>query len=241
MFYLNKKRFLLSLLLVTTLALSNPVAKAEDIDDQDYTNEVSDPLESMNRAIYQFNHILDIAILKPVAKTYQFIFPKLVRQGVHNVVINLSEPVTFLNSTLQGDQEQAFTTFWRFAINSTYGLGGVFDVAKDAGLKYRKEDFGQTQAVYGVGQGVYLMLPILGPSNARDAVGLVADAVSDPFTYLLDDEAMLVTTGVTGLDKRESTLELIDHIESTSLDPYATIRSLYTQKRWDDVRNGNRK
>lgn len=239
MSFLKKRFFLPSLFLVAALALYTPAVHAEDVDDVD-PGQVSDPLEGLNRAIYSFNHALDVALIKPIAKGYEMVVPSLVRKGVHNVITNLSEPVTLVNAALQGDQEQSFTTFWRFTINTTYGLGGIFDVAKDAGLKYRKEDFGQTEGVYGVGQGAYLMLPLFGPSNTRDLVGMTVDIATDPFNYVLSDGAILVEDGVVGLDKRTSILDLVDHIESTSLDPYATIRSLYTQKRFDDIRNGKR-
>ncbi len=236
-----KIRYLITVLLFTVvLSLNSPIVHAEDIDDAD-ASLVSDPIEGVNRAIYGFNNVVDKTIIKPVAKGYRFIVPELARRGVRNILTNLSEPLTFINSVLQGDVQHGFTTFWRFAINSTYGMGGVFDVAKDSGLENRKEDFGQTSGVYGSGQGAYLMLPIFGPSNARDAFGKVVDIFIDPFDYILTDEGLLVRTGVGGIDARESAINLVDHIERTSLDPYATIRSLYTQKRWDEIRNGKRK
>lgn len=221
------------------ISFSVHTAQAEDVDDND-TSMVSDPIEGFNRAIYSFNTTIDKILIKPIAKTYRFIVPELARRGVRNVLVNFSEPLTFINSTFQGDTEHSFTTFWRFTINSTFGLAGIFDVAKDAGLENRKEDFGQTAGVYGSGQGAYIMLPLLGPSNGRDTFGKVVDIFIDPFSYILGDEAMMVRTGISGLDAREATLNLVDQIERTSLDPYATIRSLYTQKRWDDIKNGVR-
>ncbi len=235
-----KIRQIISVLLFTmVISLSTSITLAEDIDDYD-ASQVSDPIEKVNRAIYSFNNFVDKIIIKPVTKGYKFIVPELARKGVRNILTNLTEPITFLNSALQGDTKQSFTTFWRFTLNSTFGMAGIFDVAKDAGLEYRKEDFGQTAAVYGSGQGAYLMLPILGPSNTRDLLGKIVDVFTDPFNYVLTDEALLVRTGVTGIDARESVLNLVDHIEKTSLDPYATVRSLYTQKRSDDIKNGNR-
>lgn len=239
MCYLRIRSFIIVFLFTIAMSSSYSVVYAEDIDDTD-TSAVSDPLETVNRAIYSFNNVLDKILIKPIAKGYRFVVPELARRGVHNVLTNLSEPLTLINTALQGDKQHGFTTFWRFAINSTYGVGGIFDVAKDAGLENRKEDFGQTAGVYGAGQGIYLMLPVLGPSNGRDAFGKVVDIFTDPFDYVLNDNALLVRTGFTGLDARESTLNLVDQINRTSLDPYATIRSLYTQKRWDDIRNGKR-
>lgn len=233
---LNK--FIFPIIFVLTLVCMQPnLSFAEDYDVADI-GEVSDPLEKLNRGIYKFNHMLDVALFKPIAKGYRFIVPNFARKRVHNAVVNLTEPVTVLNSFLQGNAEHGFGTFWRFTINSTFGIAGMFDVAKNVGLDYRKEDFGQTLGVYGAGNGPYIMLPILGPSNGRDTLGLVVDVFTDPFDYILQEEALIIRTGVSGLDTRTETLNLTDQIEKTSLDPYATIRSLYTQKRSDDIRNG---
>ncbi len=200
--------------------------------------EVSDPLEPVNRAIYGFNKFVHKIFINPVTKTYRFIVPDLARKGVSNVVRNLSEPVTLLNSVLQGDAEHSFTTFWRFTINSTIGLGGIFDVAKEAGLEHRYEDFGQTMGHYGVGNGPYIVLPILGPSNGRDTVGFAADIFSDPFTYTLSDDALWVATAVKGLDTSDRYMNTLEELDRVSLDPYAALRSLYTQKRLDEINNG---
>jgi phospholipid-binding lipoprotein MlaA len=202
--------------------------------------EVSDPIESVNRGIYEFNRFMDKILIKPIAKTYKRVVPEVARRGVTNALHNLTEPVTFLNAILQADPDRAFTSFWRFAINTTWGIGGLGDVAGDAGLKYRKEDYGQTAGVYGMGEGPFLMLPLLGPSNGRDTFGMVVDIVTDPFNYTFDDDAITARTLVSGLDARTNNLELVDEIDRVSLDSYAAIRSLYTQKRRDDISNGAR-
>ncbi|MCE3231945.1 MAG: putative Surface lipoprotein [Rickettsiaceae bacterium] len=233
--------FLFALVIATAITPSNSYAKSDSTYDMRNINssvEVSDPIEPVNRVIYSFNRFLDKILLKPVAKTYKVIVPEFARKGISNVLQNLTEPVTFFNAVLQGDPDRAFTSFWRFAINSTWGIGGLGDVADTAGLKFRKEDYGQTMGVYGSGGGPYLMLPILGPSNARDAFGSVVDIVVDPFTYILDDDVSLARGFLTGLDKRADSLSVIDEIDRVSLDPYASIRSLYTQKRNSDIRNG---
>ncbi len=238
MHYLKIRNFFVILLLATTICAGVSSAHAEDVDDN--IARVSDPLEKANRVVYGFNRILDKVLIKPATKGYMYIVPELARKGVHNVLTNLSEPVTLINSVFQGDVEHSFSTFWRFTINTTWGIGGIFDVAKDAGLTNRKEDFGQTAAVYGSDQGPYLMLPVFGPSNTRDALGMLVDLSIDPFNYILSDEAIATRTVLSGLDTRESVMDLMDHIDRTSLDPYAAIRSLYTQKRWDEIRNGKR-
>jgi phospholipid-binding lipoprotein MlaA len=217
------------------LNANTSLAKSVKSDSQDV--EVSDPLESANRAVYGFNRALDNVLFKPVAKTYRFIVPELGRKGIRNVLTNLTEPVTFINAVLQGDKQHSFTTFWRFTINTTWGIGGLFDVASQAGLQNRKEDFGQTMGYYGSKTGPYLMLPILGPSNVRDTFGLVADAASDPFNYIFEDDALIGLTALRGLDAREANLDTLDEIDRVSLDPYAAIRSLYTQKRDSKIKN----
>lgn len=226
-----------ALILLTCLfVLAAPLAGHARYEDKNV--EIYDPIESVNRAIYEFNDFLDMVLFKPIAKGYRFIVPKPARKGLHNALKNLNEPVTLLNSVLQGDMENSATSFWRFTINSTLGVAGLFDVAKHGGLPRRTEDFGQTAGVYGAGPGAYLMLPILGPSNGRDLFGRVVDGFTDPFNYALHEDAALGRALLTGLDAREGTLDLLDEINRTSLDPYAAIRSLYTQRRADEIRNG---
>jgi phospholipid-binding lipoprotein MlaA len=202
------------------------------------SSDIYDPLEPMNRGIYRFNTVLDTILLKPVARIYRTALPVWGRDRVTSFLKNLGEPITWLNSVLQGDSTNAFHAFWRFTINSTFGIAGIFDIAQQAGLTETKEDFGQTLGRYGVGSGPYLILPIIGPSSGRDAVGRVADIFSDPFNYILSDDALYVRYGVDLINSRSEALPFTDKIEKTSLDPYATIRSLYLQSRYDDVHNG---
>lgn len=196
-----------------------------------------DPMEGMNRAIFKFNEVVDTILLKPVAKLYVAVMPDVAQQGVHNVLTNLTEPVTFVNSIFQADEQHTFETFWRFTINSTVGIAGLFDVAGEAGLKHRKEDFGQTMGVYGMGSGPYVVLPVIGPSSGRDTIGLIVDIFSDPFVWIMKDWQNYTRAGVTIVDKRAANLELLDDIYRNSLDPYATIRSAYLQKRIGQIRN----
>lgn len=202
----------------------------------DSEEEVYDPIEPVNRGIYEFNRWADKLVVRPIAKGYQIIIPKPVRKSVRNALCNLQEPITILNASFQGDANYAFTSFGRFALNSTFGIGGLFQVV-DANQK-RTEDFGQTLGHYGTNPGPYLMLPILGPSNIRDGVGRVADLFSDPSFYILSDDALLVKAGITGIDMRESLLDVTDEVDRTSFDPYATYRSMYTQYRKNLIQNG---
>lgn len=202
------------------------------------THNEGDPLETVNRGVYQFNTVLDKGLIRPVAKGYRYITPSGIRSRIGNISDNLGEPVSMLNAFLQGDFDQGMVNFWRFVINSTVGILGMHDVAASAGLKEREEDFGQTLAVWGVGSGPYIVLPILGPSNARDTVGKVADWFASPWTYTADDDGDSIALAVgQGLVERERLINPIDDIYETSLDPYASFRSSYEQFRDAAIKN----
>ena len=201
----------------------------------------NDPLEPTNRAIFDFNQVLDTAILKPVAEGYRFVLPAKARESVHNFLFNLSEPWTFVNDLLQGQFMRALNTFGRFTMNSTFGLFGLFDAASEVGWQPHKEDFGQTMAVWGVGEGPYLMLPVLGPSNPRDLVGRVVDFFADPFNLWVNasnqDWAGTSRLVLNVIDTRERLLTPLDDLKTTSLDFYISIRSMTRQIRESEVRN----
>lgn len=233
------RKFTAVLMVVLSLTLG-VVTQPSYASNENGNAQVKDPLEPLNRLIFSFNMFLDRIFIKPVAKMYRFVVPEIGRKGVRNVLVNLTEPVTLVNSVLQGDAENSFSTFWRFSINSTIGIGGLFDVAKYGGLEHRAEDLGQTFGKYGAGSGYYLMLPLMGPSNTRDLVGTVGDSFMDPYNYLVDGYGVAGRTVLTGLDSREQLIELIDDIQESSLDPYATFRSLYTQRRSDEIKNGSK-
>jgi phospholipid-binding lipoprotein MlaA len=194
-----------------------------------------DPLEPVNRAIFQFNTVVDQIVLRPVTQGYQAVVPEKGREMVSNAVSNLYMPLTMFNSALQGDVENTFASFWRFMINSSVGIGGLFDVASEIPLKARTTDLGQTFAMYGAGPGAYVVLPIIGPSTTRDSFGRLGDAVMNPFNHM-DNDFSYVMWGATALDARSRNATLIDDIYRTSLDPYSTFRSGYLQKRAADIR-----
>lgn len=199
---------------------------------------VNDPLETLNRGIFKFNEVVDFILLKPIARTYVFIVPEAGRTGIHNVLSNLGEPVNALNGFLQGNPERGFTSLWRFILNSTFGVAGVFDFAgANTDLKRIQEDFGQTMGVYGWGSGPYIVLPIIGPSSGRDTFGLVVDAFSNPFNYVDNDRFVYGRLALNVVDARARNLDLIDDIYKNSLDPYATFRSAYLQRREALVNN----
>jgi phospholipid-binding lipoprotein MlaA len=208
------------------------------------TQSANDPLETYNRGMFAVNNAVDTVLIRPVAKGYHYITPDAVRSRIGNMSENLYEPVSMVNAFLQGDFTQGMTNFWRFIINSTIGLGGMHDVAATAGLAPRSEDFGQTLAVWGVGSGPYIVLPLFGPSNLRDTGGKVADWFLDPVNYALrqdgTDWTLIGVRAGQALVTRERLLDPIDDIYSSSLDPYASFKSIYEQRRAAEISNQRR-
>jgi phospholipid-binding lipoprotein MlaA len=201
----------------------------------------NDPYEPTNRKIFEFNQSLDKHIARPVAVAYNDVVPEPLRNGVHNVLHNMDSPVTFANDVLQGEAKRAAQTAGRAAINTTAGIGGLFDVASNLGIPDHTEDFGQTLGVWGVGEGPYFVAPALGPAPPRDLAGMVVDYGFDPFTYLRFDGYRTlgyVRAGVSVLDLRARNVDTLDEIERSSVDYYATQRSLYRQYRNSEIRNG---
>ncbi|MGH6661378.1 MAG: MlaA family lipoprotein [Rhodospirillales bacterium] len=203
---------------------------------------LNDPAEPTNRAVFAINRGIDAVILKPVATFYRDYIPKFFQDRMNDVLDNLRSPVIFVNDLLQGEIDRAVATLARFVVNSTLGLIGLNDLATAIGMEGHDEDFGQTLAVWGVPEGPYVMLPLFGPSNPRDTVGLVVDFLIDPFNVWAGntnrDYAILSRTGARGVDQRAVHMEALDEIERTSLDYYASIRSLYRQRRAEEIRNG---
>jgi len=214
-------------------------------------SEPWDPLEGANRFIFSINRAVDIIAIRPVAVLYRDWMPAPAQRGLHNLLENLGEPVTAINEVAQGDPSRAATTIARFLVNSTLGLAGLFDVASAIGLSKTKESAGNTVGYYaGVepeNGGFYMVLPLAGPSNARDAAGLMADYAVDPFrilTYALNVDWLLYSGprwGATVLDTRTRTLYALDDLERNSVDYYAALRSAYTQQRAEIIRQKREK
>ena len=200
--------------------------------------EANDPYEPFNRAMFDFNLALDKAVLRPAASIYRDVLPEPVQNGVHNFLHNLRSPIIFGNDLLQGELDRAGSTLARFAINSTVGILGLYDFAAYVGIEKHNEDFGQTLAVWEVEQGPYLVLPIFGPSNPRDGVGRVADILIDPLTWLAPFEFQMARTIGTAVNARARNFDQVNDLENNSLDFYSAVRSLYRQKRADEIRNG---
>jgi phospholipid-binding lipoprotein MlaA len=201
----------------------------------------NDPFESVNRQIFAFNHALDKHAALPAASYYKASVPEGVRDGVHNVINNLSLPVTLANDILQGEMTQAGYAVCRLGVNTTVGVLGVMDPATDWGCPQNDEDFGQTLAVYGVPGGPYLVLPLLGPTVPRDAAGrILVDHYFNPLSYLAYNGKFYVSLGVNAvklIDQRSRGISALSEIERTSIDYYAAVRSIYYQRRGSAIQN----
>ncbi|MGD8326514.1 MAG: VacJ family lipoprotein [Sphingomonadales bacterium] len=200
-----------------------------------------DPFEKFNRATFNFNRVVEHVMLRPTAKVYNAVLPPPIRNGVRNALDNLKGPVVFTNDLLQGEGKRAGTSLGRFVVNTTIGIGGIFDPATGIGLGAHEEDFGQTLAVWGVEEGAYIELPFLGPSTLRDSVGLAGTTLMDPFFWLAREadveQLSYVRRSVGGIDKLNRNLTRLDDLEQNSLDYYAALRSLYLQDRRAEILN----
>jgi len=197
-----------------------------------------DPFERVNRATYKFNDALDRAILKPVAKGYVKVTPRVVRKGVTNFFNNLGTPVTLVNNVLQGKFKPAANDTGRFLMNTTIGLGGLFDPASAAGLDMNDEDFGQTLGKWGTPSGPYLVIPLMGPSTVRDGVATFADTYAHPMHYIEDDALRYGLYAVRLLDMRANLLEVEKQLDG-AYDRYGLLRNVYLQRREYQVRDGD--
>ena len=224
----------LGLLLVCSGCATAP-SDPSAADDADSDN---DPAEGVNRAIFKANLAADHAVMRPVAQAYTEHVPEVVQTGIHNVVQNLKEPAVALNDLLQGNVKQAWQSTQRLAVNTTVGAAGMVDVATKWGLPPHKADFGETLAVWGVGEGPFVELPLLGPSNPRDAVGTVVDLALNPLTFVGGAPATIAgaaTGGANLVDTRAQHLHDLDELERNSLDYYATLRSVSRQHREAEI------
>ena len=218
-------------LFVSACATKDPEAIAQN-----------DPWEPTNRSTFDLDMQLDRAVARPIAKFYDHTVPQPAREGIHNALTNLNSPVVFSNDVLQGDGDKATKTFGRFVINSTAGVEGLVDVAAKVGIPGHDNDFGITLGKWGAAEGSYLVLPFAGPKPPRDLVGTGADIGMDPLTYMSWNDStlyMIIRAGVSVLDDRASTVDAVETIERSSIDFYATTRSLYRQNRAAQINGGN--
>jgi phospholipid-binding lipoprotein MlaA len=231
-------------LLGATLA-GPSLAQAQSTSDESTSADTYfDPLEPFNRTMYGVNYVADHVFLRPIAYAYRDGVPDVIRSKVTNTLRNLKSPIVLANDLLQGEWDRAGDTSMRFLINSTVGVLGIFDVATEWGYPYHQEDFGQTLAVAGIGDGPYLVLPLLGPSNSRDAVGTAVDWFFDPLRLYgaaqnpnWEPETSWTRTGVSAVNTSANYLESLEELERSSIDTYATMRSAYGQIRRRQIAN----
>ena len=237
----RSRRLIAALGIVITAALGGCAVVPDDPEARWELREINDPIEPINRRIFTFNLLLDKLVLRPLAEGYG-VLPETPRKGITNFLRNIGSPVTLANDLLQAKARRAATTAVRFAINSIFGIGGLFDVATRLGWERHSEDFGQTLGYYGVPEGPYLVLPVLGPAPPRDAIGLVADYLLDPVSYLgLNSGWEWVSPTLSTLeaiDFRTRHFDEIDDTKRTAIDLYATVRSAYRQSRDHDILDG---
>jgi phospholipid-binding lipoprotein MlaA len=200
--------------------------------------EEKDPLESFNRAMFEFNDGFDRHIFKPVAEGYEAVVPAPVSNSISNLFSHLDDVVVIVNDLLQLKFEQTLQDLGRFTFNTTFGLFGLFDVASHMALPKHNEDFGQTLGRWGVGSGPYLVLPLLGPSTVRDGTGLLADWEVDPIAYIEDDPTRWGTIGLKAVDTRAGLLRASRILDTAALDPYVFLRDAYLQRRNNLVYDG---
>ncbi|MBZ6377929.1 hypothetical protein B5C34_02400 [Pacificimonas flava] len=227
-----------------SLLILLPVLSACATTPAGYETAQRDSLEDFNRGVYSFNKAVDDAVLKPVAQGYVAAVPAPARKGIGNALGNVEEPLSFVNAVLQGKFKRAFRAVDRFVINSTYGFLGTIDRAAELGLEEQPEDFGQTLAVWGVGSGPFLVLPILGPSSLRDAAGFGVDTVTNPWTRFesselnLSFEEQAAERVIDVVDLRAGLLGTADSVLAGALDPYVAQRSAYLQNRMAQITDG---
>lgn len=196
---------------------------------------IQDPMEEVNRKIFAFNTAIDNAIIHPIVDGYRYVVPKFARKGIHNFLVNLSSPVSFMNQALQGDARGAGRVFERAAINTFIGLGGLIDMAAHEGITREQEDFGQTLGVWGVGHGPYLVVPVMGPVTTRDGIGFMVDGFADPLRMYLfntnEEHLHYTRMGLNYLDLRNDLKDVLEDLQRSSIDYYAATRSIYYQRR----------
>jgi phospholipid-binding lipoprotein MlaA len=198
-----------------------------------------DPWEPFNRSVFEFNEGLDAYLLKPVVAGYRFVLPEFVRDGIYNFFSNYSDIYTALQNILQGKPDYAFNDLMRVVVNTTFGLGGLIDMATPGGLPKHKEDWGQTFGVWGIPSGPYVVLPFFGPSNVRDTFGTAADLESDYLFRLLPDVALRNSlTGLRVVNARNTYYEAGDLLDGAAIDKYSFVRDAYIQRRQYQINEG---
>ncbi|MBC6440432.1 MAG: VacJ family lipoprotein [Rhodospirillales bacterium] len=228
----------LCLPLLGALALAACTTTSEDPVEQEIRAQANDPAEAANRYIFDVDMAVWDITVNPIAEVYNDAIPEPYRNGIRNLLENLQMPSTIINSALQGDWENTVDASVSFLINTTAGLGGIFDIPGNFDKEPRKEDFGQTLAVWGFDEGPYIVLPLIGPSTARDTVGLGVGILTDPLTYVLSPTLSYARSGTSLIQSSGDQQEGLADLRQTSIDFYAAVRSLYRQNRNARISNG---
>jgi phospholipid-binding lipoprotein MlaA len=215
-------------------ASDNVKTSSADFETTTFEDEIYDPLEGINRAVFSFNNVADRMLLEPVARGYRKL-PPPIQSGLGNFINNLKLPLAALNQLLQGQGNNAAESTGRFLVNSTVGVFGLIDVADNIGLDQKEEDFGQTLATWGVGEGFYIVLPLFGPSNVRDTTGMVMTMMTDPVNAYAVSQGqgwvVPVKTAANAIDQRSQIIDEVNALRDNSVDYYAAVRSSYYQNR----------
>lgn len=201
--------------------------------------EANDPLEGMNRVVFRFNDTLDRKLVKPLAEYYRDYIPSPVRTGVGNFFGNIYEPIVIVNDVLQWKPKQAIGDTMRFGFNTVFGVAGLIDVSTPWGMEEHHEDFGQTFGVWGIGEGWYLVLPVLGPSTMRDTAGLPPAWAMEPVNMRTGGWVRFGWYSLFAVNKRSELLSASRVLDAGSVDSYLQVRTAYRQKRWFDIYDGN--
>ena len=225
---------------LAALVLCTALAGCASLSGSGESAATGDPIEPLNRVVFSANEAVDRTLIRPAARGYRAVVPEFVRNRIRAMLDNLAEPRIFLNNILQARAQSAGITFVRFLMNSTVGLAGMFDPATGQGLAKQSGDFGQTLYTWGIDSGPYLVLPLFGPSNFRDALGLGVDLFTTPPAHLFNGDtarAVNLSVGtVDGIDLRSRNIETLDAIEANALDFYAQLRSITRQRREAQLR-----
>ena len=244
---MNKLKQLLALIIIILFSANLYAGASDDVntssDDFEtsvFEDEIYDPLEGINRAVFGFNNVADKVILEPAAKGYKKL-PSPIQSGIGNFLSNLKLPLVAVNQLLQGQGKNAAESSGRFLVNSTVGIFGLIDVADDFGLEQKEEDFGQTLATWGVGDGFYIVLPLFGPSNLRDTTGMVMTMMTDPVNGYVSREGeswvIPFKTAANAVDQRSKIIDEVNALRDNSVDYYAAVRSSYYQNRKAAIMN----
>ena len=243
-------KYFLKILIIYILTINLAFAGADgEISFPKKTGEVKDCFENVNRATFAFNQVLDNTIFEPLAKGYRKL-PNPIKKGTGNVLSNISNLITIPNNVLQGEFKTAGVNTARLAVNTTVGIFGIFDVASQMGFikNYKKEDYGQTLGTWGIGEGCYLVLPILGPSTVRDLSGSFVNILGgDPWynltikndTQYFKESDFYFSKGGDGLNFRAKNIDSFENLEKNSMDFYASVKSLYLQDRRKKILNSD--